>query len=192
LCLGISSTVSIDQDIYFVFASITYDGGVVVSIVKGEITELFLFGNDCTASPLPPTHAHYSVHGKITAQSALTSSAMIVGDFEGSGSIIAIGTDKGKLILLDAYNFTHLITWTIPSVTINCIDLSPCTGYIVVGCSSGIVAAIALPAIPSVLPLGKEFQQQTSQFLVNNAPPDVQKVEKSSSKGLLGSLWGKK
>jgi hypothetical protein len=124
------------------------------------------------------------------------------GDVQGPGALVAVGRADGRLTLYDGRDLTELVTWETPShAAVHCVDVSPCTGYLVAGCANGIVAVFALPALPATLPVDVEGEKDESLLgsmlvsAVNVGAAALSQVEKAqqaakAAKGIAGEVKG--
>ena len=143
-------------------------------------SELRLFGSAASASALEPApQAALQLPGRVTCLQRLRGGG--TGDWRGAGALVAVGRSDGSLALLCARSLRELVVWETPQrAPCFCVDLSPCTGYLVAGCANGLVAAFALPAFIVTVPCerpdvaladSRPATQAVAPSLASAAPP---------------------
>lgn len=121
--------------------------------------ELLLFDATATAVAMPRPSARLALSARVTCLTRLRGGG--VGDWEGPGAVIAVGTEAGDVILLEGRSLTRLAAWRTPGgVAVHCIDVSPDMAYLVAGCANGTVAALALPAFSVVVPADLDAERE--------------------------------
>jgi hypothetical protein len=185
--------------------AISAESGLVLGVdyygkgEKGETqpSKLLLYDSTYATSPAPLPIASASVPGKITCVTRLRSTA--TGNYEGVGSLVAVGTSQGQVNVFDSRagsSLAILATWTMPSnASVHCIDIAQDTGYLVAGCAGGVLVALALPALLVTLP-STEPPEQSAMTGAGRAEAQLRaagqaaKVVASEATGMVKGLFG--
>lgn len=158
-----------------------FEAGDEVTHAGPAISEVVLFGSKLTAGLDPQPLARTGpIHARITCLSRVRGGG--TGDWEGPGALIAVGRSDGVITIYDACSaalapstgcsaqLRELCTWMSPQRSpVHCIDVSPCTGYLVAGCANGLVAAFALPAFAVTVPVPPPEAALTEDGLIGNS-----------------------
>jgi hypothetical protein len=121
--------------------------------------EVLLFDATATAVAMPRPSARLGLPARVSCLTRLRGGG--VGDWEGPGAVIAVGTEAGDVILIEGRSLTRLASWRTPGgLAVHCIDVSPDMAYLVAGCANGTVAALALPAFSVVVPTDLDAERE--------------------------------
>jgi hypothetical protein len=131
------------------------------SAVPALVSELLLYDNAVSAASCPAPAARLRLPAKVNCIQKTRGAC--AGDFEGPGGCLLAGLSNGQIYAIDMKDLTVLMKWTAPEhAAVHCIDISPCTGYFVAGCSDGLVGAFALPAFLSTVPCDSDLDKDDS------------------------------
>jgi len=201
--LSSSSSSSVPASVGVVGVAITSEGGVAVAVVSSSsssstppsTTHILMFDTEALTRPSPTPTATLLYPGKVTHLGRVRGGG--TGDIEGPGACLSVGSSDGRVSLVDSGTLEVLVEWRMPGgVGVQCMDVSPCTSFLVVGGSNGTVAAFALPAFSLGVPINHGEYAASAPAPINSAggagASVPEKKEEKKGGGFLGGLFGRR
>ena len=147
-CTAVAAAVAADAGVALAFVGVRADRDTGAQVVTSEVV---LYNNGAAAGAASAPVARRTFAFGIASLTRLRAGCA-VGDWEGAGSVLALGSSDGHVLLLDGRDLSTLAAWRLAEpVAVHSVDVSPDLAYLVAGGANGIVAAFALPAFVSTL-----------------------------------------